>query len=238
MASSAPWAASSSRWRTPRSSPTTTATLLTFFAYTALILGGAGRIFGPIVGAILFSGLFVFLENVLVQAVRADYIPSAIMDSNQVGIVRGILVGVLPHAAHDLPPAGPVRRQEGAGPRCPLTYPPPIDRPPRTAAPGRAPRCRTSRPGPGVPKPDPILVADGVARRFGGLTAVDVEHLEVQRGVITALIGPNGAGKTTFFNLLTGFDPPDEGSWSFEGKALAGVPATRSPGAAWCAPSS
>ncbi len=78
---------------------------------------------------------------------------------------------------------------------------------------------------PGVPKPDPILVADGVTRRFGGLTAVEVQHLEVQRGAITALIGPNGAGKTTFFNLLTGFDKPDDGSWTFEGKALSGVPA-------------
>jgi neutral amino acid transport system ATP-binding protein len=78
---------------------------------------------------------------------------------------------------------------------------------------------------PGVPKPDPILVADGVVRRFGGLTAVDVDHLEVQRGAITALIGPNGAGKTTFFNLLTGFDAPDEGSWSFERRQLSGVPA-------------
>ncbi|MGF1663563.1 MAG: ABC transporter ATP-binding protein [Kineosporiaceae bacterium] len=80
---------------------------------------------------------------------------------------------------------------------------------------------------PGVPKPDPILVADDVVRRFGGLTAVDVEHVEIQRGAITALIGPNGAGKTTFFNLLTGFDRPDSGSWSFNGQSLAGVPAFR-----------
>ncbi|MDP9429352.1 MAG: ABC transporter ATP-binding protein, partial [Actinomycetota bacterium] len=80
-------------------------------------------------------------------------------------------------------------------------------------------------PRPGVPKPDPILVADGIVRRFGGLTAVEVEHLEVQRGAITALIGPNGAGKTTFFNLLTGFDQPSDGRWSFEGGSLAGVPA-------------
>ena len=78
---------------------------------------------------------------------------------------------------------------------------------------------------PGVKKVDPILVADGVSRSFGGLTAVDVEHLEVPRGAITALIGPNGAGKTTFFNLLTGFDTPDTGTWEFEGESLAGIPA-------------
>ncbi|MFZ5848097.1 MAG: ABC transporter ATP-binding protein [Actinomycetota bacterium] len=80
---------------------------------------------------------------------------------------------------------------------------------------------------PGAAKPDPIVVADGVKRLFGGLTAVDVEHVEIQRGAITALIGPNGAGKTTFFNLLTGFDKPDAGSWSFNGTSLAGMPAYR-----------
>ncbi|MFI7612939.1 ABC transporter ATP-binding protein [Nonomuraea terrae] len=78
---------------------------------------------------------------------------------------------------------------------------------------------------PGVPKPDPILVVDDVVRRFGGLTAVDVKHVEVQRGSITALIGPNGAGKTTFFNQLTGFDTADSGAWTFNGKPMNGVPA-------------
>ena len=78
---------------------------------------------------------------------------------------------------------------------------------------------------PGAKKPDPILVADGVVRRFGGLTAVDVQHVEIQRNAITALIGPNGAGKTTLFNLLTGFDRPDEGSWTFDGQTLSKVAA-------------
>ncbi len=78
---------------------------------------------------------------------------------------------------------------------------------------------------PGVEKVDPILIADGVKRVFGGLVAVDVEHLEIPRNAITALIGPNGAGKTTLFNLLTGFDKPNAGTWSFDGKNLAGIPA-------------
>jgi branched-chain amino acid transport system ATP-binding protein len=77
---------------------------------------------------------------------------------------------------------------------------------------------------PGAAKSEPILVADSVSRHFGGLAAVDVDHLELQRGVITALIGPNGAGKTTFFNLLTGFDRSDGGTWSFEGQQVNGLP--------------
>lgn len=80
-------------------------------------------------------------------------------------------------------------------------------------------------PVPGVPKVDPIMVIDGVTRQFGGLKAVDVEHLEIPRNAITALIGPNGAGKTTLFNLLCGFDKPNTGSWSYDGKSLAGIPA-------------
>ncbi len=80
---------------------------------------------------------------------------------------------------------------------------------------------------PGVAKADPILVADNVTRTFGGLKAVDVAHLEIPRNAITALIGPNGAGKTTLFNLLTGFDKPDTGKWTFSGKSLAGIPSFR-----------
>ena len=72
----------------------------------------------------------------------------------------------------------------------------------------------------GVAKPDAAVVVDGVTRTFGGLTAVSVDHLEIQRGGITGLIGPNGAGKTTLFNLLTGFDQPDTGTWSFDGRSL------------------
>ena len=74
---------------------------------------------------------------------------------------------------------------------------------------------------PGVSKPDPIIVAEGVKRVFGGLTAVDVDQLQVQRHGITALIGPNGAGKTTLFNLLTCFDTAQEGSWKFNGTEIS-----------------
>lgn len=82
--------------------------------------------------------------------------------------------------------------------------------------------CRTEAflAQPGAAKPDPILVVEGARRSFGGLRAVDVDHLEVERGSITALIGPNGAGKTTLFNILTGFERADSGTWAFDGVPL------------------
>jgi branched-chain amino acid transport system ATP-binding protein len=74
---------------------------------------------------------------------------------------------------------------------------------------------------------DPILVARHMRKSFGGLVAVDVDHFEVPRGSIVALIGPNGAGKTTLFNLLTGFERADAGSWTLLGRDLTGRPAYR-----------
>ncbi len=82
-------------------------------------------------------------------------------------------------------------------------------------------------PEPGVHKPDPVLISNGLQRSFGGLHAVDIDHLEIQRHTVTSLIGPNGAGKTTLFNLLTGFDKPDAGEWHLDGGALVGIAAFR-----------
>jgi len=78
---------------------------------------------------------------------------------------------------------------------------------------------------PGVSKPDSVLAIDSLRRSFGGLDAVNVDHLEIQRHTVTSLIGPNGAGKTTLFNVLSGFDKPDEGKWHLNGGALIGISA-------------
>jgi len=92
-------------------------------------------------------------------------------------------------------------------------------------APIKSTGLHIGEPAPGVKKVDPIIIANNITRTFGGLTAVQVEHLEIPRGAITALIGPNGAGKTTLFNLLTGFDKPDTGEWTFDGQGISGIPA-------------
>jgi branched-chain amino acid transport system ATP-binding protein len=67
-----------------------------------------------------------------------------------------------------------------------------------------------------------VLTVAGVAKRFGGLTAVDGMSLTLVAGGITGLIGPNGAGKTTLFNLITGSFRPDAGEIAFEGGRIDG----------------
>jgi branched-chain amino acid transport system ATP-binding protein len=70
----------------------------------------------------------------------------------------------------------------------------------------------------------PILVAENVTMRFGGLTAVDSVNFRVNRGEIMGLIGPNGAGKTTFFNCLTGLYLPTSGRVTLDGEVLPPKP--------------
>ena len=58
----------------------------------------------------------------------------------------------------------------------------------------------------------PILKAENIEKRFGGLRATDKVSLTLHEGEILGVIGPNGAGKTTVFNQLSGFLRPDEGT--------------------------
>ena len=63
----------------------------------------------------------------------------------------------------------------------------------------------------------PVLELEDVRKRFGGITAVDGTSLQLLDGEILGLIGPNGAGKTTIFDLISGFERPDEGRIVFCG---------------------
>ena len=63
----------------------------------------------------------------------------------------------------------------------------------------------------------PLLKAQGLSVRFGGVLAVNDVSFEVQAGEVFTLIGPNGAGKTTVFNLISRIYTPTSGSISYSG---------------------
>ena len=71
------------------------------------------------------------------------------------------------------------------------------------------------------------LQIQNLSKQFGGIDAINDVDLDVESGEILSIIGPNGAGKTTFFNLVTGFYPPDKGDITLEGNNLCGLPPHR-----------
>jgi len=71
--------------------PDSLGTALTFFAYVALVLGGAARVFGPVLGSIVFFFLSAFVDVALREAIDADVINFLV--GSEVGVVRNILVG-------------------------------------------------------------------------------------------------------------------------------------------------
>jgi neutral amino acid transport system permease protein len=74
--------------------PDTYVAVVTFFAYTVLILGGPGRVIGPVIGSLVFWAVVAALESFLRRAISADIIPSTLLASEQVGVVRFALVGL------------------------------------------------------------------------------------------------------------------------------------------------
>jgi branched-chain amino acid transport system ATP-binding protein len=70
----------------------------------------------------------------------------------------------------------------------------------------------------------PLLKVDSLTKNFGGLRAVNNVNLELNPGDLAGLIGPNGAGKTTVFNLITGVYLPSNGTITFDGQSIGGLP--------------
>ena len=159
------------------------------------MVGGQGSMIGGVVGAAIIT----FLKNGI-----QDYLPLiAPGASGQLEIVAFAAIfivflqrarrGIVPWIADRLPAAPPPPPSEDA-----------------SELPHRA------QPAPGAP----LLKADQVVRRFGGLPAVNLVPFEVRAGELVGLIGPNGAGKSTMFNMLTGALAMDSGAIDFAGRSL------------------
>ena len=123
--------------QTQSATPGQFATNLTFFAFTIIILGGLGRVKGPIIGTIIFFFVIQFVDNVLSQATRNDKLPDWLVDTSNFSQVKFIVAGARPRRCS----SSSVRRASSAtaGSRCSMSADP---RRPRSAACPDAPAGR------------------------------------------------------------------------------------------------
>jgi ABC-type branched-subunit amino acid transport system ATPase component/ABC-type branched-subunit amino acid transport system permease subunit len=167
-----------------------------------VMIGGAGAVGGPIIGAAIVGFLPEFLSA---------------MEEYRLLFFGGLLLVVLWAAPSGV--AGLAhylytlirRRADRAGQTASS---------PQDAAQARAPRTAGAR-------PRAALRASELTMVFGGVRAVQGLSLEAVPGVITSLIGPNGAGKSTALNVLSGFYRPTAGAVRLGERTLQGAPAYR-----------
>src|SRR5918995_1295935 len=70
----------------------------------------------------------------------------------------------------------------------------------------------------------PIIVVEGITRKFGDFIAVDDVSFNVERGELFALLGGSGCGKTTLLRMLAGFETPSQGRIFIDGQDMTGLP--------------
>jgi branched-chain amino acid transport system permease protein len=162
------------------------------------VIGGAGQVWGAIVGAVIITELHDVLQRVM-PALLSD---SALYEP----IVFGFLLILILQIAPD-----------GLWPLVLKLLPSPKPR----AVPANAPAL-AERPKP-LGAGRELLKVEMVRKAFGGLVAVNDVSFSVKAGEIVALIGPNGAGKSTTFNLITGVLPLTSGSVSFADGKISGI---------------
>src|ERR1700675_1598599 len=155
------------------------------------VVGGAGSVWGAVIGATLITLLKEMLQDVLPKLLGRS--------GNFEMVVFGILMVLLLQ-----------RTRDGVWPALARAFPQRQPLPVSKAT----PLPKRTRGNEGV-----LLVVDRARKQFGGLVAVSDLSFELYRGEILGLIGPNGAGKSTMFNLISGALPLTAGTIAFEGQS-------------------
>jgi len=172
-------------------------------------IGGAGTLFGPLVGATVWLYLSDFFQNTLHLGATWKLVLGIVFVLLVCFLRRGI-VGAI---------ADLYSLAAGAGRTAP-----PAEAPARAIAPAPVQAIATPTPvGGRERRSGPILQATGLTKRYGGLAANSDIDFVVNHGEIRGIIGPNGAGKSTFFKMLTCETAPTSGRIVFEGQDITGM---------------
>ena len=189
-------------------------------------IGGAGALFGPLLGAAVWLSLRDFLQGALGLGATWKLV-LGIAFVLLVCFLRRGLIGAIEDLYNAIARRGPVKDEPGdaalpvgtsaaVAQRCPRIAI--VNRPAALAIPKH--RCF------GDAFEGPILTASHLTKRYGGLLANSDINFAVNRGELRGIIGPNGAGKTTFFKMLTCEVPPTSGTIMFEGRDITGMTVT------------
>jgi branched-chain amino acid transport system permease protein len=163
---------------------------LSIFFLLVVVVGGLGRLHGPLLGTLAF-----FLLPELMTGLESWRL-----------LVYGGLLLVLSLYMPDGVAGGLEALAQRFGGRRTTTHD--VDEPEETAS-----RQRVA---------GAVLTIEDVAKRFGGVPALDGVTLEAPAGSIHGIVGPNGSGKTTLLNVVTGFYPADSGQIRLDGRSIAG----------------
>jgi len=159
---------------------------LSILLLSIVIIGGAGSLFGPVVGTVFMISLPEILTRVGVTSSNVVYLRQILFSVLLIGVVVFLRRGLLGASEPTKGTLARIRRQTPTGTAPEATEP-------TGAAPGEL-----------VPQLNEGLRCEGVTKQYGGLKALDSVSIAIEPGVVTGIVGPNGAGKTTLFEVLAG----------------------------------
>jgi len=188
-------------------------------------IGGAGTLFGPLLGAVLWLYLQDFLQTTLNLGASWKLVLGVVFVLLVCFLHRGLIGGIRDlydlatgKSAKNVEPKDEVAARATAEKQQKAAEKEIAREPAIVAMPVR--RRETNR------KSGLILHAKGLTKHYGGLAANSDIDFTVNHGELRGIIGPNGAGKTTFFKMLTCEVPPTSGQILFEGEDITGKTVT------------
>lgn len=173
------------------------------------VMGGAGTLFGPLLGALIWLYLYEVLQFVDSVGPYWRLILGIVFVVLVTVFRRGICGEFIAWRNRRLS-----RRMAAAVPDTPVSY-------------GASAAKLVMRDAPAMTKGKPVLRADNIAKHYGGLKAVKGVSIAIEEGELRGLIGPNGAGKSTFFRMLAGEIQPTHGSVYLRDQDITGIGVTQ-----------